>query len=133
MIGLPLLRSSAQLRSRVKSWRAFGETVALAPLFGKPVAAQTALLEAAAGRADRVLAALVPPPRSAEMDDDTPSPYEPEAARIADEAGADALYAPSPAVFRPASFSCRLHVKGLSEVLDGEDAPDRFDDFAADM
>jgi pantoate--beta-alanine ligase len=133
MIGLPLLRSSTQLRSRVKSWRAFGETVALVPLFGKPVDAHATLLEAAAGRADRVLAALVPPPRTPEMDENTPSPYEPEAARLADEAGADALYAPSPAVFRPAGFSSRLHVQGLSEVLAGEDDPARFDGFAADM
>ncbi|MEM1314495.1 MAG: pantoate--beta-alanine ligase [Pseudomonadota bacterium] len=133
MIGLPLLRSSAQLRSRVKSWRAFGETVALVPLFGPPQAAHAGLMETAAGRADRVLAALVPPVRTPDMDDSTPSPHEPAAARFADEAGADALYAPSPAVFRPAAFATRLRVAGLSEVLAGEDDPACFDAFAADM
>ncbi|MEO1687963.1 MAG: pantoate--beta-alanine ligase [Pseudomonadota bacterium] len=134
MIGLPLLRSASQLRSRVKSWRAFGETTVVVPIFGLPHAGHAHVLREAAQHGDRILAALVPPavPEGADAADG-PSPHEPQAVALADEAGADAIYVPSTAVFRPAGFASLLHVGGLSEVLDGEERPDAFDAFSADI
>lgn len=138
MIGLPLLRSAPQLQSRVKSWRAFGETVALVPVFGQAHDGHAELIRAAQGMADRVLVAVAPAeaPAPAETPDGAPgaeAPGAPEARalRMADEAGADALYAP--AAFRPEGFASRLHVRGLADVLDGEDDPAAFDAFAADL
>lgn len=134
MIGLPLLRSASQLRSRIKSWRAFGESTALVPIVGRPHAGYAHVIRDATREADRVLAALIPPePASGELPDDGPSPFEPDAVALADEAGADALYVPSPAVFRPQGMVSRISVRGLSEVLDGEDRPGAFDVFCADI
>lgn len=135
MIGLPLLRSPQQLRSRVKSWRAFGETVALVTLRGAPNEGHAALVRAAQREADRVLVALLPlaGAPSAEEAPDAPSPHEPAVAALMDEVGADALYAPSRKVFRPEGFATRVHVAGLADVLDGEDASGPLDAFAADM
>jgi len=131
MNGLPLLRSASQLSSRVKSWRAFGETVALVAIVGAPHPGHADRMRAARGQADRVLAALVPPVGMDQSAAAEVRPEEARAARMADEAGADALYAP--AAFRPAGFASHLHVTGLSDVLEAEDAPGCFDAFAADM
>jgi pantoate--beta-alanine ligase len=125
MNDLPLLRSSSQLRSRIKSWRAFGETVALVPVFGPVHEGHAELIRAARREGDRVLVAVVPAADAPEGTDDS------RALALADEAGADALYAPS--VFRPQGFASRVHVAGVSEVLEGEEAPQAFDGFAADL
>ena len=132
MIGLPLLRSPQQLRSRIKSWRAFGETVALVPVEGPPHEGHAALVRAAQREADRVLAALLPED-AGDGADDAPNPHEGATERLMDEAGADALYAPSRAVFRPLGRSTTVHVPGLSDVMDGEDSPAALDGFAADL
>jgi pantoate--beta-alanine ligase len=135
MIGLPLLRSPQQLRSRVKSWRAFGETVALVDLRGAPNEGHVALVRDAQREADRVLVSLLPPdgPLAEGEAPDDPSPHERAAAALMDEAGADALYAPSRLVFRPEGFATRVHVVGLADVLDGEEGAEALDAFAADM
>ena len=132
MIGLPLLRSASQLQSRVKSWRAFGETVALVPVFGRMRPCHAELVRAAQREADRVLVALAPFAAAGCMPG-AGNGHDAEAAsiRMADEAGADALYAP--AVFRPDGFASRLRIGGLAEVLDGEEDETAFDAFAADM
>jgi pantoate--beta-alanine ligase len=135
MIGLPLLRSPQQLRSRVKSWRAFGETVALVNLRGAPHEGHVTLVREAQREADRVLVALLPPdgPLDEGEAPDDPSPHERAAASLMDEAGADALYAPSRKVFRPEGFASRVHVAGLADVLEGEEGAEALDAFAADM
>jgi pantoate--beta-alanine ligase len=135
MIGLPLLRSAQQLRSRVRSWRAFGETVALVDIRGVPHEGHAAVVHSAQREADRVLVSLLPPagPPPPGMTEDGPSPHEPAAAALMDEAGADALYCPSQAMFRPKGFASRLHVAGLADVMDGEEGADALDGFAADM
>src|SRR6056297_730056 len=135
MIGLPLLRSPQQLRSRVKSWRAFGETVALVMVHGAPHEGHASLVRAAQKEADRVLVTLVPPGDAPPADEspDAPSPHEPAVAALMDEVGADALYAPSRQVFRPEGFATRVHVAGLADVLDGEETSAALDAFAADM
>lgn len=136
MLGLPLLRSPQQLRSRVKSWRAFGETVALVNINGAPHEGHANLVRAAQREADRVLAALLPPPpgaAEAEAAPDAPSPHEPAATRLMDEAGADALYLPSRKVFRPEARGTLVHVRDLADVMDGEEDAAALDVFAGDM
>ncbi len=123
MNDLPLLRSASQLRSRVRSWRAFGETVALVPLSWPLHEGRLAVVRAARAEADRALVAL------SGWDDD-PAWDEDRAAQLLDEAGADALYLPARDALAPGGAAVRLGVPGLTDVLEGEDDPAAFADFA---
>ncbi|SET77679.1 pantoate--beta-alanine ligase [Oceanicella actignis] len=130
MNNLPTLRSAAQLRSRVKSWRAFGETVALAAMRPGLHDGHLSLVREAQREADRVLAVLLP-----EGDEDAAA----DAARLQrdadllDQEGADALYIPPPDECLPPDRRTRIAVPGLSEVLCGEEDPAAFDDFLCAM
>lgn len=135
MYDIPLIRSANQLRSRVRSWRAFGETVALAPMQGGVHDGHLALVRRAQGDWDRVLAAIFQDPldRPAGLGDDEYCPTEDRDAEALDREGADALYAPAPAVFYPAGFMAEIRLPALTSVLCGEEDPRRFDGFVRSM
>ena len=135
MQGLPILRSTPQLRSRIRSWRAFGETVAVVAVGRALHEGHLGLIRAARGEADRVLAVVArwcddgtdgrPGPG-----DDEDAFDEIEAAEQVEEAGADAVYLPSAESLFPAASVVDIQLRGLTDVLCGEDRPDRFDGFA---
>lgn len=131
MHDLPLIRSATQLRSRVRSWRAFGETVALAPMQGGVHEGHLALIRRGRQESDRVLAAIFQDPldRPEGMGDEDYCPTEDRDADLLDGEGADALYAPAPAVFYPAGFQAQIKLPALTGVLCGEDDAARFDGF----
>lgn len=132
MHGLPILRSTPQLRSRIRSWRAFGETIAVVPVGRSLHEGHQALIRAARGEADRVLVAVsrwcddrlgAPAPDASAEDED-------EVAARVEDAGADALYIPAHASIVPPDAATEIHVRGLTDVLCGEDRPDRLEGFA---
>lgn len=127
MHDLPILRSIPQLRSRLRSWRAFGETVAIVPIGSVLHEGQLSLLRSGRREADRVLAVVVPTPGR----DVTPD--EESLAELADEAEADALYLPSTEDLCPADTVTVLNLPGMTDVLCGEDQPDRLGVFARVM
>lgn len=135
MHDLPLIRSANQLRSRMRSWRAFGETVALVPTEGDLHEGHLSLIRRATRDCDRALAAIFMDPldRPAGMADDSYAPTEERDAEALEREGADALYAPAPSVFYPAGFATRISVPSLTGVLCGEDDPHRFDGFVRAM
>lgn len=135
MHDLPLIRSANQLRSRVRSWRAFGETVALAPMSGGVHDGHLALIRRARRDADRVLASIFLDPldRPEGMGADDYAPTEDRDAEALDMEGADALYAPAPSVFYPGGFATEIRIPSLTGVLCGEDDPRRFDGFVRAM
>ena len=131
MHDLPLIRSATQLRSRIRSWRAFGESVALIPLQGGVHEGHLSLLRRGRQECDRALAAIFQDPldRPDGMADDAYCATEDRDAELLDAEGADALYAPAPAVFYPAGFQAEIRLPALTGVLCGEDDPTRFDGF----
>ncbi|MGG7568435.1 pantoate--beta-alanine ligase [Rhodovulum sp. DZ06] len=135
MHDIPLIRSANQLRSRVRSWRAFGETVALVPLQGGVHDGHLALVRRAQRDWDRVLGAIFQDPldRPADLADDEYCPSEDRDAEALDREGVDALYAPAPRVFYPSGFQAEIRLPALTSVLCGEDEPHRFDGFVRTM
>lgn len=123
---LPLLRSTAQLRSRLRSWRAFGETVALAPVGPAMHEGHLALIRAARAEGDRALAVVLLAP-------DAPAPDAERLCQLADEAGADALHLPPPEALRPPGAVTQIRLPGMTDVLCGEEAPEVLADFALVM
>ena len=131
MQGLPILRSTPQLRSRIRSWRAFGETVAVVAVGPALHEGHLALIRAARGEADRVLAVVArwrPDGAGPEAEDGALD--EIEAAEQVEEAGADAVYLPSRESLFPPAPVVEISLRGLTDVLCGEDRPERFEGFA---
>ncbi len=129
MHSLPIIRSVSQLRSRVKSWRAFGETVALVPTQGGLHEGHLSLIREARREADRVLATIFIDPldRPEGMSAEDYAPTEERDADLLDAEGCDALYAPAASSLYPAGFATEIQLLGMTGVLCGEDDPHRFD------
>jgi pantoate--beta-alanine ligase len=129
MHALPLIRSVSQLRSRVKSWRAFGETVALIPTQGGLHEGHLSLIREARREADRVLATIFVDPldRPEGMGLEDYAPTEERDAELLDVEGCDALYAPAATSLYPPGFATEIRLPGLTDVLCGEESPHRFD------
>lgn len=133
--SLPILRSVSQLRSRVRSWRAFGETVAIAPMSGGLHEGHLGVIREARRRADRVLAAVFIDPMLVEegVDAGDYASDEAEAVATLDAEGCDAVYAPALSSLLPAEYYTDIHLDDLTEALCGKDDPARFDAYIRAM
>lgn len=126
---LPIVRTIAALRAAVASWRADGETVALAPTMGGLHAGHASLVEIGRRAARRVVSTIFVNPTQFGRNEDLSAYPRDEAAdaRLLAEAGADLLFAPSIEEMYPPDFSTEVRVAGLTEMLCGAARPTHFD------
>jgi pantoate--beta-alanine ligase len=125
---LPIIRTVAGLRERVRAWRAAGEAVGLVPTMGALHEGHLSLVRRARQEAGRVLASVfVNPTQFAPGEDFERYPRDEagDAALLA-SAGCDLLYAPQPGEIYPPGFSTTVTVAGVSEPLDGQARPTHF-------
>lgn len=128
---MPLLetvRAVADLRVRVRAWKADGLRVGLVPTMGALHEGHLSLVSLARARADRVVASLfVNPTQFAPGEDFEAYPRdEARDAALLAQAGCDLLYAPTvPEMYAP-GFSTTVTVGGVSEPLDGQARPTHF-------
>lgn len=129
---LAIVRSVADLRSRVTSWRGRGETIALVPTMGALHEGHGALITAAGKAADRVIVSLfVNPTQFGPGEDYTAYPRDEAADRAyLETAAVDLLYAPGAAEMYPQGFATSISVSGLGDVLCGAHRPGHFDGVA---
>jgi pantoate--beta-alanine ligase len=124
----------AEVRARVRQWRAEGLRVGLVPTMGNLHAGHMSLLAAARLRSERVITSIfVNPLQFGPNEDYTQYPRTPiEDQRLLNEARCDLLFAPGVEQIYPegADQLTRVHVRGLSEILDGEFRPGHFDGVA---
>ncbi|CAN5870463.1 pantoate--beta-alanine ligase [soil metagenome] len=125
---LPIVRTVADLRSRVAAWRKAGETVGLVPTMGALHSGHLSLLTLAKTRAQRVVASIfVNPTQFAPHEDFDAYPRdEAKDAGLLESAGCDLLFAPSVAEMYAPGFSTTITVSGVSEPLDGAARPGHF-------
>ena len=119
------------LRERVRGWKHEGLRVALVPTMGNLHAGHFSLVKLARQHADRVVASVfVNPTQFGPNEDYAQYPRTPEADRAGlAEAGCDALWMPSVETMYPfgADQAMRMHLPGVSEILEGERRPGHFD------
>ncbi len=130
--SLPIACTIAELRGHVAGWRRAGERVALVPTMGALHAGHAALITAARGRADRVVASVFVNPAQFNDPSDLeryPRTPESDSATLA-AAGCDLLFAPSPADVYPHGFATVVSVAALSARWEGEHRPGHFDGVA---
>lgn len=126
----PVVERPADVRARVRAWRAAGESVALVPTMGDLHAGHLTLVDAARERADHVVASVFVNPLQfgpGEDYQDYPRRLEDDAARLG-EHGADIVFAPTVETLYPhgTDASVRVHVPALEDILCGADRPGHF-------
>jgi pantoate--beta-alanine ligase len=126
------VRTVADLRHRVATWRNSGETVGLVPTMGAIHAGHRSLVALARKRADCVIASLfVNPLQFGPREDFGRYPRDEAADSTAlAEAGVDLLFAPDLAEMYPQGFSTKVSVGDLTEGLCGANRPGHFDGVA---
>jgi pantoate--beta-alanine ligase len=115
------LRSVEELRAELARDRRAGTTIGLVPTMGALHEGHLSLIERAREQCDRVVVSLfVNPAQFNERADLERYPRrEDHDARLAAEAGADLLFAPSVEEVYPAGFATSVEVLGVSERLEG--------------
>jgi pantoate--beta-alanine ligase len=129
---IAVARTVAALREAVGGWRAKGERVGLVPTMGALHRGHLALVEAAHGQCERVVASLFVNPKQFGPREDFAAYPRDEAADLAKfaEAGVDFVFAPSVEEIYPPGFASNIRVAGVSERLEGAHRPGHFDGVA---
>jgi len=122
------VRTIADLRAAVAGWRRDGARVGLVPTMGGLHEGHLSLIRLARERADHVIATLfVNPAQFAPNEDFGAYPRDETADKeMLSSAGAGLLYAPDISEVYPDGHATKVHVEGLSGVLEGEFRPHFF-------
>ncbi len=125
---LAVARSVDALRQAVASWRARRERVGLVPTMGAIHAGHLALVHAARGGCERVVASLFVNPKQFAPTEDFAAYPRSEAADLAafGTAGVDLVFIPTVDAMYPPGFATSIEVGGVSEGLDGAHRPGHF-------
>jgi pantoate--beta-alanine ligase len=131
-LAIATVRTIADLRARVATWRKSGATVGLVPTMGAIHAGHLSLVALAKKNAGRVIASLFVNPLQFGPREDFGRYPRDEAADGASlaAAGVDLLYAPDVAEMYPAGFSTKISIGDLTEGLCGANRPGHFDGVA---
>ena len=118
---LPIVRTVADLRARVRAWRAEGLRAGFTPTMGALHEGHLSLVRLARTRADRVVASVFVNPTQFGPNEDFAAYPRDEAgdAALLAGAGGDLLYAPRVAEMYPPRASTTVTVAGVSQPLDG--------------
>src|SRR6185369_16383750 len=101
--------------------RVAGHTIGLVPTMGALHAGHVKLIEVARARADRVVVSIFVNPMQFNRRDDLekyPRPFDDDVAACT-RAGADAVYAPTPAAMYPEGFQSAVELGNLTAPLCG--------------
>jgi pantoate--beta-alanine ligase len=129
---LEIVRTIADLRSHITSWRSVGARIGLAPTMGALHDGHLALVRAARAECDRVVATIfVNPKQFAPNEDLDAYPRREEAdLEMLGSAGVDLVFMPVTAEIYPPGFATTVRVAGLTDCLCGAHRPGHFDGVA---
>jgi pantoate--beta-alanine ligase len=119
-----IVRTRAELREALGEPRGGGATIGLVATMGFLHEGHLSLIRAARAECDLVVMSLFVNPAQFRPGEDLDS-YPRDEARdtaLAEEAGADLIYAPSVGEVYPEGFSTSVRVEGLTEVLCGDES-----------
>src|SRR3954454_17602768 len=127
-----IARTIADLRRQIAAWRGRGARIGLVPTMGAIHAGHLALVHAASGQNERVVASLFVNPKQFGPSEDFSSYPRDEAADLAafEGAGVDLVFMPAVEEMYPPGFATNVRVAGVSEGLDGTFRPGHFEGVA---
>ena len=129
---IPILRTVAELRARVRGWKRADETLGVVPTMGALHDGHLSLVQAAQRDCDRVIVTIFVNPKQFNNPDDLakyPRTETADAALLA-PLGVDAVFAPGADQVYPEGFASSVRVTGISERLEGLHRPGHFDGVA---
>lgn len=129
---IPILRTVADLRARVRGWKHEGATLGVVPTMGALHDGHLSLVRAAQRDCDRVIVTIFVNPKQFNNPDDLakyPRTETADAALLA-PLGVDAVFAPDADQLYPDGFATFVRVTGISERLEGLHRPGHFDGVA---
>lgn len=127
-----VFRTIAELRATLESARRAGRRIGLVPTMGALHEGHLALLRAAQGECDLILATIFVNPTQFGPAEDFAAYPRNEAADLAklESVGTDLLFAPSPGEIYPEGFATSVKVTGLTQGLCGPYRPGHFEGVA---
>lgn len=129
---MQILRTVAELRTRVRGWKADGQQVGVVPTMGALHDGHLNLVRTAKRGCDRVIVTIFVNPRQFNNAEDLakyPRTEAEDAALLARE-NVDVLFAPAPEEVYPPAFASTISVRGVSEPMEGQMRPGHFDGVA---
>ena len=125
---MQIIRRLSDLSPALLPWREAGEKIALVPTMGALHAGHMALVKAAKGEAERVVASIfVNPLQFGPAEDlDRYPRQEAEDAELLEHHGCDLLWLPTADQLYPPGFATTVSVSGVSELWDGAARPGHF-------
>lgn len=129
---MQILRTVAELRTRVRGWKSNGQQVGVVPTMGALHDGHMSLVRAGKRGCDRVIVTIFVNPKQFNNPDDLakyPRTEATDAALLAQE-GVDLLFAPAPEEVYPLGFASMVSLRGLSEPMEGQMRPGHFDGVA---
>src|SRR5512134_3902736 len=126
--GIEIVRTVADLRARVRSWRDAGASIGLVPTMGALHEGHLALVRHVRALTDRSCVSLfVNPTQFGPNEDYTIYPRDEtsDAGKLT-ALGADMLFAPDAEEMYPEGAATRVSVAGLGDLLEGEHRPGFF-------
>ncbi len=129
---MQILRTVAELRTRVRGWKSDGRQVGVVPTMGALHEGHLSLVRAAKRGCDRVIVTIFVNPKQFNNSDDLqkyPRTEDSDAALLAAE-GVDVIFAPGPDEVYPEGFATQVAVSGVSEPLEGTMRPGHFEGVA---
>ena len=131
-MALPILRTTEGLRARVREWRYAGESVGLVPTMGALHEGHLSLVRLCrAANARTCVTIFVNPAQFAPGEDLERYPRDEAAdARLLEDEGVDALYAPDVGDVYGPGFATRVTVGALGDDLEGAFRPGFFEGIA---
>lgn len=128
---MEVVTTTAEVRKRVREWRAAGERIAFVPTMGNLHAGHRSLIDTARRHCERFVASIfVNPMQFGPNEDFAHYPRTPrEDQTMLIEAGCHLMFIPDAAEIYPHGLgsSCRVEVPGLSTILCGEFRPGHFE------
>ncbi|PTV96341.1 pantothenate synthetase [Rhodobacter aestuarii] len=127
-----VIRSSAELREKVATWKRSGMLVGVVPTMGALHDGHMSLVREARKQSDRVIVTIFVNPMQFNNPDDLTKYPRDEAHDLAllEAEGVDVLFAPGVDEVYPNGFATKVSVSGISEPLEGAFRPGHFDGVA---
>ncbi|MGD8326498.1 MAG: pantoate--beta-alanine ligase [Sphingomonadales bacterium] len=127
-----IIRTIADLRTKTKSWRTKGLSIALVPTMGALHEGHLSLIRLAKAKADKAVVTIFVNPTqfNQKSDLDNYPRKDAEDIELAEQAGADLIFLPSPQEIYPEGHSTTVRVGGITDSLCGATRPGHFDGVA---
>jgi pantoate--beta-alanine ligase len=129
---IEIVHTVAELRQKVRAWRAAGQTVGVVPTMGALHDGHLSLARRARAECDRVITTIFVNPKQFNNPDDLkkyPRTLDADA-RLLETVPVDIVFAPGVDEVYPDGFATTVSVGGVSEPLEGRMRPGHFDGVA---